>query len=458
MKGMHKLLGNIMMEWHDRMMRWYYRMMRWYYWKSQLQSWTAYIFVYGALFLFVILGCYGIFSTFNLFHTEANSARYMLSALVQSQAAIIAIVLILTQIVIQLTPQYSSRVAIDSFKMNPNLWLLLSSYILSMVYGLIVLKLIEGKDGEVVSQSAEYFVSFALWLGVFTYLALLPYMMNIRNLVNPTNYIRRLLKNITKDQILDQKEDIVQPIVEIIRGSVKAHDLATTRFGLNGLVDRAVYIIDSKSEEPISKYFCFHLKRIGIFAAGIADGESTIEVIKMLEIFGETVVNNGLEEAPEEATMSLAEVGKAAAEFGLADATSQAISSLGMLGKAAADKRLESATMGAVLSLGMLGKAAAEFGLADATRQAALFLGTVGAAAAKGGLVDATREAVWSLLVIGTVSVEKELKETAEEAANSLATLTILRKEIVETTISDYEKRLEGLKLKNFQKFKKFME
>jgi hypothetical protein len=251
-------------------------------------------------------------------------------------------------------------------------------------------------------------------------------MMNIRNLVNPTNYIRRLLKNITKDQLLryiydikidyepvemrteeaetsmtlrgthedenvflDQKEDIFQPIVEIIRGSVKAHDLATTGFGLKGLVDMAVYIIDSKTEEPISKYFCFHLKRIGIFAAGIADGDSTIEVIKMLEIFGETVVNKGLEEASEEATMSLAEVGKAAAE---------------------------------------------------------------------GGLVDATRQAVWSLLVIGTASVEKELKETAEEAANSLAKLTILRKEIVETTISDYEKRLEGLKLKNFQKFKKFME
>lgn len=373
----------------------------------------------------------------------------MLSTLVQSQAAIIAIVLILTQIVIQLTPQYSSRVTLVSSKMNPNLWLLLLSYILSMVYGLIVLKLIEGKDGEVVSQSVEYFVSFALWLGIFTYLALLPYMMNIRNLVNPTNYIRRLLKNITKDQLLryiydikidyepvemrteeaetsmtlrgthedenvflDQKEDIFQPIVEIIRGSVKAHDLATTGFGLKGLVDMAVYIIDSKTEEPISKYFCFHLKRIGIFAAGIADGDSTIEVIKMLEIFGETVVNKGLEEASEEATMSLAEVGKAAAKNGLADATSQAVSSLEMLGKAAAE----------------------------------------------GGLVDATRQAVWSLLVIGTASVEKELKETAEEAANSLAKLTILRKEIVETTISDYEKRLEGLKLKNFQKFKKFME
>jgi len=59
--------------------------------------------VYGSIFLVCIFVLYGIFAKANIFQgTEANSARYMLSALIQSQAAIVAIVLIVTQIAIQL--------------------------------------------------------------------------------------------------------------------------------------------------------------------------------------------------------------------------------------------------------------------------------------------------------------------------------------------------------------------
>ncbi len=59
--------------------------------------------VYGSIFLVFIIVLYAIFAKANIFQcTEANSARYMLSALIQSQAAIVAIVLIVTQIAIQL--------------------------------------------------------------------------------------------------------------------------------------------------------------------------------------------------------------------------------------------------------------------------------------------------------------------------------------------------------------------
>jgi uncharacterized membrane protein len=65
--------------------------------------WAARIFVYGVLLLLIISVGAILFTHFNLFHTDVNSARYMLSALVQSQAAIVAIVITLTLIAVQLT-------------------------------------------------------------------------------------------------------------------------------------------------------------------------------------------------------------------------------------------------------------------------------------------------------------------------------------------------------------------
>jgi len=76
------------------------------------------------------------------------------------------------------------------------MWLLLGFYGLSMLYGLVVLKMVVGEAGAVVSQdvfwslgcvsiSFEFCVSFAYWLEVFTLVALFPYMLNIINLLEP---------------------------------------------------------------------------------------------------------------------------------------------------------------------------------------------------------------------------------------------------------------------------------
>jgi uncharacterized membrane protein len=147
--------------------------------------WTTHIFVYSGLLLLVIFVGAILFAKFNLFHTDADSARYMLSAMVQSQAAIVAIVITLTLIAVQLTASaYSPRV-IDIFKKNPDMWILLGCYGVSIFYGFIILKLVEEVEDEAVSQSAiwslgsisisfESCVSMAYWLGAFTFVALFP--------------------------------------------------------------------------------------------------------------------------------------------------------------------------------------------------------------------------------------------------------------------------------------------
>jgi uncharacterized membrane protein len=180
-------------------------------WKSQNLG-IAHYFEYLILWLLVIFAIHGIFAYFDLLHTDANSARYMLSALVQSQAAIVAIVVSLTLIAVQLSASaYSPRV-IDIFKKNPDMWILLGFYGLSIFYGLFILKLLEGAEGDFVSQSAiwpsfypplslEHGVSFAYWLGAFTFVILISYMLNIMDLLKPENIINRLSKGISRDKL-----------------------------------------------------------------------------------------------------------------------------------------------------------------------------------------------------------------------------------------------------------------
>jgi len=292
------------------------------------------------LFLFIVF-CYLTFTNYNLFQTDANSARYMLSALVQSQAAIVAIVITLTLIAVQLTASsYSPRV-IDIFKSpkkNPNFWILLVFYCFSIVYGLFILKLVEGAEGEVVSQSAiwslgnvsislEFCVSFAYWLGAFTFVILFLYMWGIITLLKPDYIVGRLAVEITEKNILNV-EDPIQPIMDIVHGSIMKYDIATTRVGLKAVTERVIEIIDSDDEEKILGRFCNHLQRVSRLAISREDEELTIEVVKILENFGKAAAKRELEKATSQAVKSLEVVGRAFAEKNLGDATWEVVVSL----------------------------------------------------------------------------------------------------------------------------------
>jgi hypothetical protein len=291
--------------------------------------WIARLIVYGFLLLLVIFVGAILFTHFNLFHTDVTSARYMLSALVQSQAAIVAIVITLTLIAVQLTASaYSPRV-IDIFKRNPDMWLLLGCY------GV---------------------VSMAYWLGAFTFVALFPYMLDVIRLLKPESIIKRLAIEITKDKFLNKKEHPLQPIMDIIHGSIMKYDLETTRIGLKAVTKRVTEIIDSDIEGNISMRFCEeHLRQAGRLAArGMEDDELTIMVINSLEIFGVSTAEKRLKHATNKVAWVLEEVGGVAAGEGklLEKAVWQAAKSLVEVGRIAAMKKgLEGATSQVACSL-----------------------------------------------------------------------------------------------------------
>jgi hypothetical protein len=462
---------------------------------KSIQSIRRFRFLY--LFILFAIGVF-IFNIAYLdrFHINVDSARYLLSALVQSQAAIVAIVVTLTLIAVQLAASsYSPRV-IDIFKNDPTMLDLLFGYGMSIFFGLFVLEMIQDEDPSQtifwsfhniyinISISLEWLIYLAYWFGLVAFAALSVYMITIIDLLKPENIIKRLSENISKENVLKfieseekQKEDRtkkieedpIQPIMDIIHGAVMKYDIATTRIGLDAVTDRVIEIIDSDSQEEISTCFCDHLERVSTLTVNKMDEESTAEAIKNLDNFGKSTAERGFESAASGAARSLGFVGKIAAERGFERETNQAARSLENIGETAAEKKLAVATFQAVLYLGIIEADAAERGLERTTKQAAHSIGHVGKAAAENGLEvetlqtveflrtigleSAVSEAAWSLVYVGIAAAKKGLESATKQAAQFLAELAISSEGDVKTAIENHRLALRGKDQKFFDSF-----
>jgi len=139
---------------------------------------------------------YGIYP-YILLPTDPTSARYMLSALAQSEAAILAIVITLSLVAVQLTASsYSPRV-IDIFKKSPYLWLVLCFYTIGIAGSLLVLKAIEGDGSTAMPKDVELGVVAFYLIGVVCLVALFPYTLSVFRMLKPATIIDELMKDVT---------------------------------------------------------------------------------------------------------------------------------------------------------------------------------------------------------------------------------------------------------------------
>lgn len=187
------------------------------------------------LFIFIILFFISFFLTSFKFTLSADSARYMISALIQSEATIFAIVITLSLVVVQQSAtSYSPRVTeifINKNK-NPDFWILIIIYLGTMLYSAFVLKFIDDnltpngliENNKVIIKiiENEYFsiiitkghsiieiltnIQTHIWMTYFmsfiAFVSLIQYIRNTLNLINPSNIIRILSDKITRDNLL----------------------------------------------------------------------------------------------------------------------------------------------------------------------------------------------------------------------------------------------------------------
>lgn len=330
--------------------------------------WARRLALYFSLGAGVIVISHVVFSYFGFLHTDVDSARYMLSALIQSEAAIVALVVTLSLVAVQLAASsYSARV-IEVFRRTPDLWILMGIYGVAMFYGLGVLKLIENPlVGRLSNLEGQ--IAFSYYLGIFAFVALMPYMWNTLNLLKPSTVINMLAERITNQSILSIEksvdDDPILPIIDIVRSSLIKYDHDTVREGLRAIKDRVNNILKNEifrkdristgeflfksvtSEGEVKYHFekdkgkefnhiFAHISRIGKLAASNKNEDSTIEVITTLRENGMTAAKQKLEEATSYAVHALGEVGKASAEQKLNYATLRAVNALEEIGITAA--------------------------------------------------------------------------------------------------------------------------
>jgi hypothetical protein len=423
--------------------------------------WTARFIEYFFFFCLVLFATLYGFAHLNLIHTEPVSALYMLSALVQSQAAIVAIVVSLTLIAVQLTASaYTPRV-IRIFLKTPDMWYLLGFYGFSIFLGLLFLKMI--RVGEDLSQivifysSLEYSIIFIYALGISSFALLFLYFGNTINLLNPANIIHRLQIGITKDNLLNTEDDPIQPVMDIVHGSIMKYDIATTRIGLKAVTNRMIEIIEPDNQKEISDRFCEHLQRVSKLTISREDPESTEKVIENFEKFGKSATEKELTGAASTAVEFIEGVGVTAMKMDFA-VSGQALDSLEAIGNVAANKELENLAWHVARYLRNFGLSAAEEGYEGVTKITAWHLKDIGIVFVEKGLQKAAGQAAESLVDLGVKCCRKKLGIAASQMAKSLAELTTSNEEIVKTAIHDYESKLREQDRDSFQKFIKIYE
>lgn len=338
-------------------------------------KWLNRIAHYLILFALVYIIFKSIFSYFGFLHTDIDSARYMLSALIQGEFTVLAIVVSFSIVASQLAAQsYSARV-IEVFRKNPDLKIIGMIYVLAIFYGLGVLKLLEKANPELCAQkficqsTLEVHIAFSYYLAIFAATAMVPYIRNTVKLLKPSTIINMLAKEVTMDNILssignDHKksddENPILPVIDIVRRSLIRYDYETVREVLRAIRGRVntifetetfkakrintKYLLKSETTEGEVKYFYdidlakkfdnffAQLARLGKLSASKKDEDSTKEVIITLCDNGITAAKQGLEEATWHAADALREIGKASAEQKLSYATFLAIEALEKIG------------------------------------------------------------------------------------------------------------------------------
>ncbi|MDO8724554.1 MAG: DUF2254 family protein [Candidatus Methanoperedens sp.] len=402
--------------------------------------WERRLVLYFSLCAVVIVISHLVFSYFNLLHTDVESARYMLSAMIQSEAAIVAIVVTLSLVVVQLAAQsYSARV-IEVFRRAPDLWILIGIYGIAIFYGLGVLKLIEMANPQLNSLSnLEHEIAFSFYLGVFSYVALVPYIWKMFDMVKPSDVFEIISGKITKKNILaairegeeqSDESDPIQPIIDVIHASLMKYDPNTVREGLRALGGAVENIFKNEAfgkdeDEKVSKHVFSHITRIGKLVASKEDEASTIEVINNLYKCGIIATDRKFESIAKHVAISLREIGKVAAKQKLEKAVSRVAISLGGIGEAAAEQELKYTSWFIAVNLGDVGEAAAKEELADAAFMIATSLREIGEITVKLKLINAASQATESLQKLLIASKEHGLVEVSQIAELSLNQMNI---------------------------------
>ncbi|MCX9081518.1 MAG: hypothetical protein OIN83_04915 [Candidatus Methanoperedens sp.] len=302
-------------------------------------------------------------------------------------------------------------------------------------------------------------------------MALVPYIWNTVRLLKPAPLFDRLTEEITNKSILDtihneqiktDKESTLQPILDIVNGSIMKYDYGTAKYGLRAIGNKANDIlknrdIDKKEKKEISEHIFSHIVSAGQLAISKDNERSTSEIIAILcsngitsveqeleevafktiisiRLLGVNALNNKLEFLATDACSSLRKVGEKSVEKDLKILTKQGgwweIRSIKDIGMISAKYKLEYSIMVVANSIDLIGIAAVKHRLKGTIQMTIDSLEEVGMEAAKYKFIGGIRNVSASLGIMKDEMFGKEeFKNEEQKAINShINILNILKK------------------------------
>lgn len=262
---------------------------------------------------------------FNLLSVkDYTSSSYLLSAIVQSLAAMLAIVLTLTMVSIQLAAQFLSYRIIKIYfsQLIPILMFLI--YTLSILFNTLLLS----KNNPINFGRYVLQINVALMLFFGCILYLVPYVLYLVRLLEPLNMTEVFMKKVDRKDVIDYpeivvwgkklgefvelprmsyNEDPLLPVFDILDLSLRKKTPDTIRGIIMSFRKRILQMLDKCNDEEesfkIVFYFCKHLKGIKekIFKEFVDESIA----VEILDSLCEVIRNNTLKILPNPANLAI---------------------------------------------------------------------------------------------------------------------------------------------------------
>lgn len=254
---------------------------------------------------------------------NSESARSVISSIIQSDAAVLAIYITLSLVAVQqASSSYSPRVMkiFNDKDKNPDFWILVTIYISSIIYESLILGQIDGSNLVIIEDNnliiellrLQNHVIFTYFLGSYTFIILLPNIKTTINFLDPFYIIDLLSSEITEKEIMNfiskkktnsgDKEirNPLLPILDIIRASVSSQDNETSLKGIESIEKKVIDIIENQTDQEesliVSKHFIENMLIVLQLALDKNSEQSVSQVIISIGNLAKTSQKRDMEE------------------------------------------------------------------------------------------------------------------------------------------------------------------
>jgi len=253
-------------------------------------SFTLPLFFAAALF-------FGLPLINHLAEINADSAKNALSTILQCQVSIIAIVIAISLVALELSITKYGKEVFEIFTHHPAMWLLLLSYILSIILNTALLLSIIQPGNENITDGFKvfsiYYTTFLFFMLLFV---LIPHFRVTMNQLHSDRIFLNLIDRI-KVSDLKPRDDPFQAIFSIIYSAIEKNDFQTMSDLISGCKNKYVEIMNSASpslDKPnISFRFFEDLQRATSMLLTKNEAKFVFEILtRIREICDNSLENN----------------------------------------------------------------------------------------------------------------------------------------------------------------------